>query len=337
MCSRCGLMLCYAFTDMLSMFAGSSHQSPDHADAQNQLQRNAAGKAAHQTQDPAQSDTLPAAGGDAEGGQQPDGSDLAASQEAAQSSEDDSSATPRVPPELRAVTAFLRDKQRLRTPGLFVNSADAAMLWAMHQPPDQTSADSNREPKAGCALAVKQVREALDRGQQVMPWSCPEVASWVPPWGGVSPWGGTQRLYPGVLGFSLWGPFCSPTLGSHFGVPPWGFKLGPHPWSVILGFYLGVSPLGCHPGVLPWVLAVGLHPGVTPGGHVRVCTFGMHPGVAAALGSYPWVSSWGFPPWGLAWGLILIHTVVTSSCTECAVLCLLSALYIQLLLSMQIV
>ena len=154
------------------MSAGSSYHSPDHADAQKQLQRNTSSQAAHQTQDSTQSGTLPATGGGASGGarrgQQPDsGSALTSSQEAAQSSDNDSSATPRVPPELRALTAFLRDKERLKTAGLFVNSADAAMLWAMHQPPEQSAAESNREPKAGCALAVKQVREALDRGQEV--------------------------------------------------------------------------------------------------------------------------------------------------------------------------
>lgn len=78
-----------------------------------------------------------------------------------------------VPPELRAITAYLRDKGRLRTPGLFVNSADAAMLWAMHQPPEVGTPDNNREPKSGCALAVRQVREALDRGQEV-PRSYPD-------------------------------------------------------------------------------------------------------------------------------------------------------------------
>lgn len=164
--------------DMFSMPAGSSHHSPDHADAQKHLQRNAAGQAAPQTQDLTHLRTLPATGKDASGaareGQQPDPPQqpavalaLTSSQEAAHSSDDDSSATPRVPPELRAITAYLRGKERLKTAGLFVNSADAAMLWAMHQPPEQSAAENNREPKAGCALAVKQVREALDRGQEV--------------------------------------------------------------------------------------------------------------------------------------------------------------------------
>ena len=72
-----------------------------------------------------------------------------------------------MPPELRAITGYLRDKGRLRTPGLFVNSADAAMLWAMHQPAEVGTPDNNREPKSGCALAVRQVREALDRGREV--------------------------------------------------------------------------------------------------------------------------------------------------------------------------
>ena len=163
-------------TDVFLLSAGSSHHSPDHADAQKQLQRNAAGQAENQTQDPSQLDTLPATEGAAEGVQQPDppqqptaGSATTTSpQEAAQSSEDDSSASRRVPPELRAMTTFLRDQGRLRTTGLFVNSADAAMLWAMHQPPEQSAAESNREPKAGCALAVKHIREALDRGQEVI-------------------------------------------------------------------------------------------------------------------------------------------------------------------------
>ncbi len=80
---------------------------------------------------------------------------------------DESAVASHVPPELRAITAYLRDKGRLRTPGLFVNSADAAMLWAMHQPAEVGTPDNNREPKSGCALAVRQVREALDRGQEV--------------------------------------------------------------------------------------------------------------------------------------------------------------------------
>ena len=81
-----------------------------------------------------------------------------------------------MPPELRALTTWLRKSERLKTAGLFVNSTDAAMLWAMHQPADKAAADSNREPKGGCALAVKQIREALDRGQEVfappspLPW-----------------------------------------------------------------------------------------------------------------------------------------------------------------------
>lgn len=163
-------------TDMFHMSAGSSHHSPDHADAQNQLQKNAAGQAAHRTQEPTQSDTLPANEGGAGGAQQPGppqqptaGSVATPSQEPAQSPEDDSSASHRVPPELRAMTSFLRDQGRLKTTGLFVNSADAAMLWAMHQPPEQLAAESNREPKAGCTVAVKQIREALDRGQEVIP------------------------------------------------------------------------------------------------------------------------------------------------------------------------
>lgn len=159
------------------MSAGSSQHSPDHSGAQNQLQKNAAGQAGQRTQDPTQSDTLPATEGGAGGAPQPDppqqptaGSvTTTSSQEAAQSSGDDSSASQRVPPELRAMTSFLRDQGRLRTTGLFVNSADAAMMWAMHQPPEQSAAESNREPKAGCALAVKQIREALDRGQEVTP------------------------------------------------------------------------------------------------------------------------------------------------------------------------
>ena len=179
MCGK--LLLCCAMhvTDIFSMSAGSSHHSPDHADAQKQLQKNAASEATHRTQDPTHSGTRAATGGLAsgavKGGQQPDPSQqpvaglaLTSSQEAAQSSDDDSSALPRVPPELRAITAFLRDKERLKTAGLFVNSADAAMLWAMHQPAEQSAAESNREPKAGCALAVKPVREALDRGQEVL-------------------------------------------------------------------------------------------------------------------------------------------------------------------------
>ena len=89
------------------------------------------------------------------------------SQPAAADSAYGSSVASHVPPEIRAITAYLRDKGRLRTPGLFVNSADAAMLWAMHHPQEMGSSDSSREAKNGCALAVKQVREALDMGQQV--------------------------------------------------------------------------------------------------------------------------------------------------------------------------
>lgn len=85
---------------------------------------------------------------------------------------DESAAASHVPPELRAITGYLRDKGRLRTPGLFVNSADAAMLWAMHQPAEVGTPDNNREPKSGCALAVRQVREALDRGQEVHKHIC---------------------------------------------------------------------------------------------------------------------------------------------------------------------
>ena len=150
------------------MPAGSSHHSPDHADAQKQLHSMISSQAEHQTQDSTQSGTEGNASGGAMGAQQPEsGTAFTSSQQAAHSSGDDSPATPRVPPELRAITAYLRGKERLKTAGLFVNSADAAMLWAMHQPPEQSAAESNREPKAGCALAVKQIREALDRGQEV--------------------------------------------------------------------------------------------------------------------------------------------------------------------------
>lgn len=144
--------------------ASSSHHSPDHSDTHNHLQRHQASHPTHPTQPliaDAPSSQQP--GSD----QQDDPAHLMPSQPAAADSAYGSSVASHVPPEIRAITAYLRDKGRLRTPGLFVNSADAAMLWAMHHPQEMGSSDSSREAKNGCALAVKQVREALDRGQQV--------------------------------------------------------------------------------------------------------------------------------------------------------------------------
>ncbi len=144
--------------------AGTAHHSPDHSDAHTHLSR-------HQPNSPSHSATPSAT--DPNPGQQPasdqpdDPAHLTAPQAQPHDSTGESTAASHVPPELRAVTAYLRDKGRLRTPGLFVNSADAAMLWAMHQPAEVGTPDNNREPKSGCALAVRQVREALDRGKEV--------------------------------------------------------------------------------------------------------------------------------------------------------------------------
>ncbi|KAL0027397.1 hypothetical protein WJX79_008379 [Trebouxia sp. C0005] len=138
--------------------ASTAHHSPDHSDAHTHLSR-------HQSATPSATDATPR--------QQPasaqpdDPVHLTAQQAQPHDSMHESAVATHVPPELRAITAYLRDKGRLRTPGLFVNSADAAMLWAMHQPAEVGTPDNNREPKSGCALAVRQVREALDRGQEV--------------------------------------------------------------------------------------------------------------------------------------------------------------------------
>ena len=61
-----------------------------------------------------------------------------------------------VPPELRAITGHLRDKGRLKTQGLFVNSADAVMLWAMHQPPGKARA----RLQLHCYLVLTQLQPA---------------------------------------------------------------------------------------------------------------------------------------------------------------------------------
>ena len=161
---QCQYTACYLYMQMLNADVGSSHHSPDHSDTHNHLQRHQASHPTHPTQPliaDAPSSQQP--GSD----QQDDPAHLMPSQPAAVDSAYGSSVASHVPSEIRAITAYLRDKGRLRTPGLFVNSADAAMLWAMHHPQEMGSSDSSREAKNGCALAVKQVREALDRGQQV--------------------------------------------------------------------------------------------------------------------------------------------------------------------------
>ena len=160
---RCAVLCCA--DDSSHATAGPSHHSPAHAGRDSRQSPN---RSTQSAQAPSQANADTAADQQIRSSQQPDAdSTLTPPQDAAQSLEDESSTTPRVPPELRAITAYLRDKERLKTPGLFVNSADAAMLWAMHQPPDLATSDSSKEPKSGCALAVKQIREALDRGQEV--------------------------------------------------------------------------------------------------------------------------------------------------------------------------
>ena len=77
------------------------------------------------------------------------------------------SAISNVPPELRAITAYLKAKDRLKTQGLFVNSADSVMLWAMHQPPEGVGVETGMGAQGGRSAAVEMVKEALDRGQQV--------------------------------------------------------------------------------------------------------------------------------------------------------------------------
>ena len=72
-----------------------------------------------------------------------------------------------VPPELRAITAYLKDKERLKTQGLFVNSADSVMLEAMHQPPDRTPGEGGSGAQGGRFAGVEKVRTALDKGQPV--------------------------------------------------------------------------------------------------------------------------------------------------------------------------
>lgn len=177
-CNTQLFLLPAVLTDNISNSAGSARHSPERADAHQQPQDPATDPAPHPNPAPTQSDTptpTPTASGQQPGSSQlpSDDSVLASPQKAAQSSCDDSSMAPHVPPELRALTTWLRGGERLRTTGLFVNSTDAAMLWAMHQPADKAAADSNREPKGGCALAVKHIREALDRGQQVSALSSP--------------------------------------------------------------------------------------------------------------------------------------------------------------------
>lgn len=138
--------------------AGTAHHSPDHSDTHTNLQK-------HQASSPSAANPSPSQ--EPASDQPDDPAHLTAPQAHPHNSTDESATASHVPPELRAITGYLRDKGRLRTPGLFVNSADAAMLWAMHQPAEVGAPDNNREPKSGCALAVRQVREALDRGQEV--------------------------------------------------------------------------------------------------------------------------------------------------------------------------
>ncbi|DBA87288.1 hypothetical protein WJX77_005794 [Trebouxia sp. C0004] len=137
--------------------ASTAHHSQDHSDAHSPVSRHQPSPPSHSAT-PSATDPIP--------GQQPatDQPDDPAHLTAPQAQ---SAVASHVPPELRAITAYLKDKGRLRTPGLFVNSADAAMLWAMHQPAEVGTPDNNREPKSGCALAVRQVREALDCGQEI--------------------------------------------------------------------------------------------------------------------------------------------------------------------------
>lgn len=61
-----------------------------------------------------------------------------------------------LPPEIRALTDFLREGSRLHTPGLFVNSAEQAFAAASE------ATSSSRVP-----APVRTIREALDRGLPV--------------------------------------------------------------------------------------------------------------------------------------------------------------------------
>jgi hypothetical protein len=61
-----------------------------------------------------------------------------------------------LPPEVRALTDFLREGDLLATPGLFVNSAEQAFAAATE------AATTSRVP-----APVRTIREALDRGLPV--------------------------------------------------------------------------------------------------------------------------------------------------------------------------
>lgn len=178
-CGTCKTTWLESTGECKCILAGSSRQSPEHIDTQQQLHAPTPDPATHPKDPPDNSDPSTASAQQPTGSPQPPGADpaLASPQEAAQSSGDDSSVAPHVPPELRALTAWLRGNERLKTAGLFVNSADAAMLCGMHQPARQATAETSREPNGGCALGVKQVREALDRGQEVHPPPQPNTVS----------------------------------------------------------------------------------------------------------------------------------------------------------------
>lgn len=75
-------------------------------------------------------------------------------------------ATNRVPSELQQLAAFLRAEQRLHTPGLFVSSADHVLA----APRDATSSVTM---KGSGADAIRLVRQALDKGQQIPPQTSP--------------------------------------------------------------------------------------------------------------------------------------------------------------------
>ena len=65
-----------------------------------------------------------------------------------------------MPPELQQLAEFLRAERRLHTPGLFVSSADNVLA----APRDATT---SLTMKGSGADAIRLVRQALDKGQQV--------------------------------------------------------------------------------------------------------------------------------------------------------------------------
>ncbi|KAK9821522.1 hypothetical protein WJX74_007052 [Apatococcus lobatus] len=109
----------------------------------------------------AQSQTGSSGQGHSEGQSRPDSANTSP-----EASHESVSAVELVPPELRELTKWLRDQDRLHTPGLFVQSADAA-LHPGSSGAARSQGISSHLMSQGGGQAMRRIRHALDQGLSV--------------------------------------------------------------------------------------------------------------------------------------------------------------------------